>query len=150
MRQTSNIRCTLVGNDIVDRFDVFEVLRACQRSSNIFILNLTPGFKGLDKENCHGALWDMEQVHFSIYEIGLLQNTQFGIGISNLLNVTRPQWAENLATLFCYMGNIHAHPAAAISQNMPTIEELPYQPKKHPYLYIGCYWGSSITGPYNS
>ena len=40
--QVSNIRCTLVGNQIV----------ACRRCSNyIFILDLTPDFKGLGKDD---------------------------------------------------------------------------------------------------
>ena len=40
-RQTSNISSTLEGNIIVDH---------CRRCSN-FILNLTPGFNGLGKDN---------------------------------------------------------------------------------------------------
>ena len=43
-RKVSNIRRTYVGNKIVDY--------SCRRCSNyIFILNLTPGFNGLGKEN---------------------------------------------------------------------------------------------------
>ena len=59
--QISNISYTLVGNKIVDNSDVFEAsstLRcswnlACWRCSNyIFILNFTPGFNRLHKDNC--------------------------------------------------------------------------------------------------
>ena len=52
-RQVSNIRHTLVGNKIVDHSDVVGASIACRRCSNyIFILDLTPGFIGLDKDNC--------------------------------------------------------------------------------------------------
>ena len=44
-RQTSNIIRTLVGNKIVDHAD-----RRCY--NYIFILDLTPGFNGLGKDNC--------------------------------------------------------------------------------------------------
>ena len=49
--QTSNIRHTLVGNIIVDNRRSWSI--ACRRCSNyIFIINLTPGFNGLGKDNC--------------------------------------------------------------------------------------------------
>ena len=48
--QICNISRTLVGNNIVDHSDVDG---ACRRCSNyIFFLGLTPGFNGLDKDNC--------------------------------------------------------------------------------------------------
>ena len=51
-RQVSNIRRTLVGNKIVDHSDVVGA-SPCRRCSNyIFILDLTPGFIGLGKDNC--------------------------------------------------------------------------------------------------
>ena len=40
--QASNISCTLVGNKILDHSDVV---------GYIFILDLTPGFNGLSKDN---------------------------------------------------------------------------------------------------
>ena len=47
-RKTSNIRRALVCNKRVDHSDV-----VCRRCSNyIFILDLTPGFDGLGKDNC--------------------------------------------------------------------------------------------------
>ena len=50
--QTSNISCTSVGNKIVDHSDVVGASPVGGRCSNyIFILDLTPGFKGLDKDN---------------------------------------------------------------------------------------------------
>ena len=50
--ETSNISHTLVGNKIVDHSDVVKST-ACQHCSNyIFILDLTPGFNGLGKDNC--------------------------------------------------------------------------------------------------
>ena len=42
-RQVSNTRCTLAGNKIVNHSDVVDF---------IFILDLTPGFIGLGKDNC--------------------------------------------------------------------------------------------------
>ena len=49
--QISNISGTLVGNKIVDHSDV--VGATCRYCSNyIFILNLTPGFNGLGKDDC--------------------------------------------------------------------------------------------------
>ena len=44
-RQVSNIRRTLVGNNIVDHSDVVG-------ASPIFVLDLTPVFNGLSKDNC--------------------------------------------------------------------------------------------------
>ena len=44
-RKVSNIRRTLVGNKFVDHSDVVG-------ASPVFILNLTRGFNGSDKDNC--------------------------------------------------------------------------------------------------
>ena len=44
-RKVSNISRTFVGNKIVDHSDVVG-------ASPVFILNLTPGFNGLAKDNC--------------------------------------------------------------------------------------------------
>ena len=49
-RQVSNISGTLVGNKILDHSDV--VGAAPVGSNCIFILDLTPGFIGLGKDNC--------------------------------------------------------------------------------------------------
>ena len=51
-RQTSNIRHTLVGNKIVDDSDVVGGSPISTAPINIFILDLTPGFNGLRKDNC--------------------------------------------------------------------------------------------------
>ena len=52
-RQVSNIRHTLIGNKICRSLSSSWSI-ACQRCSNyIFILNLTPGFIGLGKDNCN-------------------------------------------------------------------------------------------------
>ena len=66
-RKTSNVRCNLVGNKIVDHSDVVRSI-ACRRCSNyIFILDLTSGFNGFGKDshktvqeslNC----WDLVQL----------------------------------------------------------------------------------------
>ena len=48
-RQTSNTSHTLVGNKLVDHSDV--VGASPVGSNYIFILNLTPGFNGLGKDN---------------------------------------------------------------------------------------------------
>ena len=49
-RQVSNTRRTLVSNKIVDYSDVVGTAPTC--SNYIFILDLTPGFIGLGKDNC--------------------------------------------------------------------------------------------------
>ena len=51
-RQTSNNRRTLVGNKIVDHSDVVGAWHVGAAPSTFFILNLTPGFNGLGKDNC--------------------------------------------------------------------------------------------------
>ena len=48
-RRVSNIRRTFVRNKIVDHSDVVGAARC---SNYIFILDLTPGFIGLGKDNC--------------------------------------------------------------------------------------------------
>ena len=51
-RKTSDISRTVVGDIIVDNSDVVGTPPACRRCSNyIFILNLTPGFNGLGRDN---------------------------------------------------------------------------------------------------
>ena len=69
-RQISNISRTLVGNIIVDHSDV--VGAAC--SSYIFILDLTPGFNGLAKDECKTRwksfkFWDLVRLILEIYGI---------------------------------------------------------------------------------
>ena len=49
-RKISNIRRAIVGNKIVDQSDVVVVSTVCY--SCIFILDLTPGCNGFDKDNC--------------------------------------------------------------------------------------------------
>ena len=50
-RKTSNIRRTLVGNEIVDHLDVVGASPVGAASNYIFILDLTSGFKGFGKDN---------------------------------------------------------------------------------------------------
>ena len=50
--QVPNIRCTLVGNKIVNHSDVVGASPVGAVSNYIFILDLTTGFIGLDKDNC--------------------------------------------------------------------------------------------------
>ena len=52
LSQTSNIRGTLVGNKIADHSDVIGASPGRRCSNYIFILDLTPGFSGLGKDNC--------------------------------------------------------------------------------------------------
>ena len=51
-RQTSIIRRTLVGNKLVDNSDVVEASPAGAAPTYSFILDLTPGFNGLCRDNC--------------------------------------------------------------------------------------------------
>ena len=50
--QTSNIRCILAGNKLVDHSDVAGASPDRQCSNYIFILVFTPGLNGLGKDNC--------------------------------------------------------------------------------------------------
>ena len=51
--QTSNIRCTLDGNEIVDHSDVVGASPFdAAPTQYIFILDLAAGFNGLGKDNC--------------------------------------------------------------------------------------------------
>ena len=50
--QTFNIRHTLVGNKIVDHSDVVGALPCLLVRLQLLILDLTPGFNGLGKDNC--------------------------------------------------------------------------------------------------
>ena len=61
-RKTYNISRTLIGNKIIDNSDVVGAAPVgARRCSNyIFILNLTPGFNGSDKDHCK-----MRQKHLS-------------------------------------------------------------------------------------
>ena len=56
-RQTSNISYTLVGNDIVDQSDGVGASPVGAAPTYIFILDLTPDFNGLGKDNCK-ARWE--------------------------------------------------------------------------------------------
>ena len=49
-RQTTNISHILEGNKIIDHPD--EVGASPVSAAPIFILNLTPGFSGLGRDNC--------------------------------------------------------------------------------------------------
>ena len=51
-RQTSDISFTLVSNEIVDHSWCSWSITRRRCSNHIFILQLTPGFNGLDKDNC--------------------------------------------------------------------------------------------------
>ena len=61
--QASNIRHTL-GNEIVDNSEVVGASPAGTAPTYIFILNLTPGFNGLGKENCK-TRWET----FNLYDL---------------------------------------------------------------------------------
>ena len=83
-RRTSNIRRTPVGNNIVDH----QLLIACRRCSNsIFIIDLIPGFNGLDEGNWkmrRGTLkvWDLVRY---IRDLNVSQILCINSEISNLL-----------------------------------------------------------------
>ena len=50
--QTSDTSHTLVGNETVDHSDVVGASPASAAPNYIFIIDLTPGFNGLGKDNC--------------------------------------------------------------------------------------------------
>ena len=69
--QTSDIKCILEGNKIVDHSDAIESIAWWSCSNYIFILELTPGFNGLGKDNCK-TRWETilkDLVHFML-EVG--------------------------------------------------------------------------------
>ena len=109
-RQTSNIRRTLVGNKIVEHSDVVGAsnirrtsvsnccwsLRcswsiACRRCSNyIFVLDLTPGFNGLGKDNSKTRrkihkCWDLVPLLLEIWRCIMLMGCFITLG-------ELPQW----------------------------------------------------------
>ena len=48
----SNINYTLVGNKLVDHSDVVGASPVGTAPTDIFILDLTPGFSGIGRDNC--------------------------------------------------------------------------------------------------
>ena len=71
-RQTSNISRTLEGNKLVVHSDIVECIARRRCSNYIFILDLTPGFNGLGKDNCktrRGSFmfWDLVRLISEIY-----------------------------------------------------------------------------------
>ena len=71
--QTSNVRCTLIGNKIVDHSDVVGALPVGAAPKYIFILNLTFGFNGLDKDSCKTRwetfkFWDLMWLILKIWQ----------------------------------------------------------------------------------
>ena len=78
-----NIRRTLVGKKIVDHSD-----RRC--SNYIFILNLTPGFNGLGKDNCKTRretfmFWDWVRL--------ILDNLRYYFVLWSHIRLTSP-WSD--------------------------------------------------------
>ena len=69
---TVDIRCTLVGNKIVDYTCCWST--ACRRCFNyIFIHDLTPGFNGLGKDNCKKRwetfrFWDLVWLILEVWQ----------------------------------------------------------------------------------
>ena len=68
-RQNSNIGRTLVGNKIVDHSDV---VGAVPTGDAAFILDLTPAFSGLDKDNYKTVretfqFWDLVWLIFEVW-----------------------------------------------------------------------------------
>ena len=76
--KTSNISCTLVGNKIVDHSDVVGAAPTGATFSfsffnYIFIIDLIPGFNGLDKDNCKMRqetckVWDLVHIILEIWQ----------------------------------------------------------------------------------
>ena len=76
--KTSNIRRTLVGNKIVDHSDVVGEVPTGATSSfsffnYIFIIDLIPGFNGLDKDKCKMRqetckVWDLVHIILEIWQ----------------------------------------------------------------------------------
>ena len=71
-RQVSNIRRTLVGNEIVVHSDVVGASPVGAAPTNIFILHLTPGCNILRKDNCKPRretfeFWDLVRLILEIW-----------------------------------------------------------------------------------
>ena len=80
-RQVSNIRRTLVGNKIVNHWCSWSI--ACQRCSNyIWVIDLTPGFIGLGKDNSKTRretfkFWDLVCIILKILQYSQQKHTRF-------------------------------------------------------------------------
>ena len=86
--QTSNISHTLVENKIVDHSDVVGASPVgC--SNYTFILDLTPGFNGLGKDNCKTRwetfqFWDLVQLILEVWQYVPLEE-KWSVNFSDLI-----------------------------------------------------------------
>ena len=98
-RKTSNISRTLVGNKIVDHWCSWSI--ACRHCSNyIFILDLTPGFKGFGKDSRKTVLesfncWDLVRLILETWRYIITTTSRKGEWL-NLLWPCDVMWSTDL------------------------------------------------------
>ena len=105
--QTSNVRCTLIGNKIVDHSDVVGALPVGAAPKYIFILNLTLGFNGLGKDSCKTRwetfkFWDLMWL---ILEIWQCVKRDSNLPQSLLLQIN-PVYMDTACGLHNYLGPV--------------------------------------------
>ena len=79
-RQTANISHTLVGNRIVDHSDVVGASPVGSAPNYIFILNSTPGFNGLYRDNCKTRRETIKFLDLVILTLEIWQWQWLGVG----------------------------------------------------------------------
>ena len=97
-----------------------------------------------------------EMVHQFQYDV--FSSGRIGAGVQTLINVNPPLWFMEGMAEYLSVGPIDPHTAmwlrdAALEGNLPTIEQLTYDPRIFPYRfghaiwsYIGEKWGDEVIG----
>jgi Tol biopolymer transport system component len=95
----------------------------------------------------------VHQFQYDVYSSG-----RVGAGVQTLINVNPPGWFMEGMAEYLSLGPIDVHTAmwlrdAALEGNLPTIEEMTYDPRVFPYhyghalwSYIGEKWGDEVIG----
>jgi Tol biopolymer transport system component len=97
-----------------------------------------------------------EMVHQFQYDV--ISGGRIGAGVQTLVNVNPPEWFMEGMAEYLSLGPIDAHTAmwlrdASLEGDLPTIEQLTYDPRVFPYhyghalwSYIGEKWGDEVIG----
>jgi Tol biopolymer transport system component len=97
-----------------------------------------------------------EMVHQFQYDV--FSSGRIGAGVQTLVNVNPPTWFMEGMAEYLSLGPIDPHTAmwlrdAALEGNLPTIDQLTYDPRIFPYRfghaifsYIGEKWGDEVIG----